>query len=161
MRFIASLALAVLLAAPVTAGLEVDLDLTGTWFGEFKCTEYDSEGKAKFVEESELLISQSDELLAIDWDSGSYAGLAVSDAKKPTQRGTLSFIECDTDLDQANDFAEMSLLDAKIDREKGKGTIKGESNYNVDGAFIGECKWKFTLVSLDDPFADGCVAPVE
>lgn len=161
MRFIASLALAFLLAAPASAGLEVDLDLTGTWVGGFKCTEYDSLGRAKFLEESMLLISQTDDLLAVDWDSGSYAGLAVPDAKKPTQRGTLSFIECDTDTDQSSDFAEMGLLDAKIDREKGKGAIKGESNYNVDGAFIGECKWKFTLIDTSDPFADGCVAPTE
>ena len=142
---------------PAAAGGPIVPNLTGTWVGEFKCTEYDFTGKFKFPEEATLEISQSGNELIIDWVfEGGYAGLVVPDAKKPAERGIVSLIECDTDTDQLSGFAEMAILKAKIDREKGKGKMKGEGTYNLNGSFIGECKWKFSLESLADPGATGC-----
>lgn len=152
MRLVIVLACLFSLSAPALA-----VDLTGVWEGGFKCREYDGT-KYKFAQTDEtLLITQTGNALAIEWlGAADIQGVVVNDFKKPGTKGVASVIDCDTNTDLTSGYAEMGNLTATVDREKGKGKLKGVGVYTSDGDYIGECKWKFTLVSLEDPAASGC-----
>lgn len=152
MRTLALLAAALLLPAPALA-----VDLTGTWLGGFQCSDFDGV-KLKYSQPDEILeISQQGSALNIDWlEVADLQGLAVSDDRKPQAKGTVAMIDCGTGTDLTTGYAELAVLQVKIDRAKGKGSLKGESFYTADGELIGSCKWKFTLVDTADPGAPGC-----
>jgi hypothetical protein len=154
MRFTILLAVAVLLGAPAGA-----IDLTGTWVGDFKCTEFDGVKTKQPDPGQTLQITQTGNALNVEWGgASSFEGFAVADAKKPDNKGMAAIIDCDTtnDIASASTYGEMANLQLKVDRVKGKGKLKGSSLYTSDGDTIGECKWKFTLINMADPSAPGC-----
>ena len=160
MRELTLLFATICLAGPAWAGAPAGLDLTGTWVGGLKCTEFGEDGSSKFPTEVDLEISHAGDDLAVDWvgTAGLYAGLSIPDPRDPTGRGVVSLVDCETDSDPLTGFGEMSILKAKVDRDRGKGILRGESNYTFidDGNFIGACKWKFKLVDTTDPVIAGC-----
>jgi hypothetical protein len=145
MRFTLLLA-AALLAVPAGA-----IDLTGTWEGTFNCTEFDGE-KDKFSQKGEiLLITQVGNVLNIDWSGSPIAGITIDDVKKPDEKGAAALVDCETTTDLTTGYAELANLTAKVNRPKGKGSLKGTSVYTQDGDSVGTCKWKFKLMNLADP----------
>ena len=146
MRLISLIAAAAFAAVPASA-----IDLTGTWEGSFNCSEFDGE-KHKFSQKGEvLLITQVGDMLNIAWDGDPLAGIAINDANKPDQKGAAALIDCDTTTDPTTGFAELAYLLAKIDRLKGKGSLKGTSVLTGSGVYVGMCKWKFKLVNPANP----------
>ena len=146
MRFISLLAAAALLAAPAGA-----IDLTGTWVGGTKCSVYNGE-RNKFSSKGQiLLITQVGNVLNIDWDGDPMAGIAINDLSKPDAKGAAAFVSCYTTTDPTTGYAELSTLQAKVNRPKGKGSLRGTGIYTVDGNFVATCQWKFKLTSTADP----------
>ena len=150
MRFILLLA-AAFVAVPAGA-----IDLTGTWEGTFNCSQFDGV-KDKFSQKGEiLLITQVGNVLNIDWGGSPIAGIKIDDVNKPAEKGAAAIIDCDTTTDLTTGYAELANLTAKVNRAKGKGSLKGTSVYTQDGDSTGQCKWSFKLVNLADPGATGC-----
>ena len=149
MRFTLLLAAAALVAVPAGA-----IDLTGTWEGSFNCSEFDGV-KFKFTEKNEiLLITHVGNALNIDWDGKPIAGIAINDASKPDEKGAAALVDCRTTTDPTTGYAELASLTAKMNRLKGKGSLKGTSVYTGSGVmldWVGTCKWKFKLIDLADP----------
>lgn len=138
----------------------VALDLTGTWTGRFVCSEFDG-AKGKFPEDATLLISQNGNDLNILWvDVGNYSGVAIPDQRKPDAKGEAKMVECDTDADMFDGYDELARLRAKVNRNRGSGSLKGESFYApnapVAGLVAGSCKWSFKRTDTADPAAGAC-----
>ena len=144
--------LILLLAAAFVAVPAGAIDLTGTWVGTFNCSEFDGE-KNKFSQKGEvLLITQVGNVLNIDWDGSPIAGIAINDVKKPDEKGAAALVDCETTTDLAiPGYAELANLTAKVNRPKGKGSLKGTSVYTQDGDSTGQCKWNFKLMNTADP----------
>lgn len=150
MRFILLLA-AAFVAVPAGA-----IDLTGTWQGNFNCTEFDGV-KFKFSEKGQvLLITQVGSALNVAWGTNPLAGIAIADAKKPDEKGAAAIVDCDTTTDLTAGYAELANLQAKVNRPKSKGSLKGTSVYTGSGGYVGQCKWSFKLINLSDPGVAGC-----
>ena len=148
MRLISLIAAAAFAAVPAGA-----IDLTGTWVGTFNCSEFDGE-KHKFSQKGEvLLITQVGDMLNIDWDGDPLAGIAIDDVSKPDQKGAAALVDCDTTNDPTAGYAELANLIAKMNRLKGKGSLKGTSVYTgtFPFFFVGQCKWNFKLTNTADP----------
>jgi hypothetical protein len=128
------------------------IDLTGTWTGSFKCSEFNG-AKDKFPEPAQILrITQTGGNLAVDWvGSADQTGLAIDDVKAPDKKGEAALVDCETTADLATGYGEIALLKAKVDRAKGKGSLKGTSIYSPDGLAVGDCKWSFKLTDPTDP----------
>ena len=146
MRFLSLIAAAAFAAVPAGA-----IDLTGTWVGTFNCSEFDGE-KHKFSQKGEvLLITQVGTMLNIDWGGDPIAGIAIDDLNKPNEKGAAALVDCDTTTDPTTGYSELANLTAKMNRPKGKGSLKGTSTYTQDGDVTGQCKWNFKLMSTADP----------
>jgi hypothetical protein len=146
MRFISLIIAAAFAAVPAGA-----IDLTGTWVGTFNCAEFDGE-KHKFSQKGEiLLITQVGNALNIDWGGNPIAGIAIDDIKKPDDKGAAALVDCDTTTDPTSGYSELANLKAKVNRPKGKGSLKGTSVYTQDGSATGQCKWSFKLENTADP----------
>lgn len=129
------------------------LDLTGTWLGRFKCTSYDGSKDSFTVTGDTLTITQTGDLLAVD---DNFSGFAIADAGKPLQRGEAMLGHCGTSNDPSVGPSEIARLKAKVDRDKGKGKLKGRSVYTDGGNQIGSCRWSYKLMDTADPDAPGC-----
>ena len=98
-----------------------------------------------------LLITQVGDVLNIDWDGSFIAGIAINDVKKPDEKGAAALVDCRTTTDPTTGYSELANLTAKVNRPKGKGSLKGTSVFTVDGDAVGTCKWNFKLMNLADP----------
>lgn len=166
MKWLLAPLLLALLAAPSGA-----IDLTGTWSGSFKCTEYDGDADdgepEKFKQTFQTLrITQTGNDLAVEWvDEGGFLianvrGVAISDVKKPDAKARAVLADCETGADLVALYSELTELQATVDRDKGKGTLKGAGVYSPGDLAMGACKWKFKLESTADPAVPaGCPAP--
>lgn len=130
------------------------LDLTGTWTGKYTCTEYDGERVRFTVRDDVMAISQTDFVFAVD-SVNQFSGVAIPDARSPDVRGEAKLANCSTDDLVANGGDELARLKAKVDREKGKGKLKGISIYTGPG-LVGSCKWSYKLTDPANPGASGC-----
>jgi hypothetical protein len=147
------LALAALAAsgAPLAAGA---LDLTGTWTGKYTCTEYDGTLSRFTVRDDVLAISQSGFELAVD-STSAFSGVAIADARAPEGRGEAKLAACSTDAAVSNGGDALARLKVKLDREKGRGKLKGVSLYAGPG-LVGSCRWSYKLTDPANPGAAGC-----
>lgn len=147
--FVCGLALAVIGAARASA-----LDLTGTWVGKYTCTEYDGSRSKLTVKDDELRITQQGDALAVDSENA-FRGVAIAHAGKPETRGEIKLVRCGTDNVVSNGGDELGRFTVKIDREKGKGKLKGTALYTFPGG-VGTCKLRYKLASTENPGATGC-----
>lgn len=151
-RSAAVLGVAGLLAAPAAA-----LDLTGTWVGKFTCSVFDGVSE-RFPEPAQTLqISQANGDVRVLWVGVStLTGVAIADAGAPETKGEVALADCATARDLFTSYAELVRLGAKVDRERGKGSLKGLSIYAPSGLVAGSCKWSFELEDPADPLVQGC-----
>lgn len=143
---LAALALA---ASPAAA-----LDLTGTWVGKFTCTEYDGETSKFTVTDDEMRITQTGDSFAVD-SLNEFSGASIPDARSPDRKGEAKMAKCSTDNLASNGGDEIARLKVSIDREKGKGKLKGVSVYTFQGG-VGSCKWSYKLTNPENPNVPGC-----
>jgi len=148
MRLISLIVAATFAAVPAGA-----IDLTGTWEGSFSCSEVDSGVKFKFTLKGEVLfITQVGSALNVqNLGFADIAGVAIDDASKPNEKGAVAMIDCDTATDPTTGYGELANLRAKVNRAKGKGSLKGTSVYTSSGDTVGQCKWNFKLTDTADP----------
>lgn len=141
-----------LLAAPAAA-----LDLTGTWVGKFSCSVFDGEPD-RFPEPAETLrISQQGSELRVEWvDAARLSGVALADAGRPDTKGEVALADCTTGPDLFTQYAELVRLSARVNREKGSGSLRGFSIYAPSGVVAGSCSWSFRLSDPTDPAVAGC-----
>jgi len=152
MRITVILVTAALAAVPASA-----LDLTGTWAGSFKCLEFNGSLSKYRVDDATFLISQAGTTLKITWVGEiPLGGLVVADASKPDTAGFASFVHCDTDADLTTGFSELAVVQVKVNRDKGKGSLRGLGQYTSDGSTIGACTIKLKLTDTADPGGAGC-----
>jgi hypothetical protein len=130
------------------------LDLTGTWLGKYSCTEYDGTLSKFAVKDDEMRITQTGDVFAVD-SQNQFSGVSLPDAKKPETKGEAKLANCTTDNVMSNGGDELARLSAKVDREKGKGKLRGSSIYTFPGG-VGTCKWSYKLTDPANPNAVGC-----
>jgi len=130
------------------------LDLTSTWLGKYTCTEYNGTLSKFTVKDDEMRITQTGDVFAVDSEN-QFSGVSLPDDKKPDTKGEAKLANCDTDNVVSNGGDEIARLSAKVDREKGKGKLKGSSIYTFPGG-VGTCKWSYKLTDPANPNAVGC-----
>ena len=146
----------------LAAGPAAALDLTGTWVGKFTCSEFDGAAQ-RFAETGEALrITQTGNDVNVEWVGVSAAGVAtftgtaIPDAKAPDTKGEAALLDCGSSADVLANYSEIVRLAAKVNREKGKGSLKGLTIYSPVGLVAGSCKASFKLVDPADPGVGGC-----
>jgi hypothetical protein len=130
------------------------LDLTGTWLGKYTCTQYDGTLSKVTVKDDEMRITQTGDVFAVD-SQNQFAGVSLPDDKTPDTKGEAKLANCNTDNVVSNGGDELVRLSAKVNREKGKGKLKGSSIYTFPGG-VGTCKWSYKLTDPANPNAVGC-----
>jgi hypothetical protein len=155
------------------------LDLTGTWTGKLTCTAFSGNNPnaltgEKFsytLKNQALQISQAGRNLSLRWidlnqqsPTLNFTGIVIDRTSKPDTQGRAAIADCDTDPNLASPsaFSEITSLDAKVNRGKGKGTLTGTSVYSYPTTLnapkeVGQCKWSFKLSNTTNPnVAPGC-----
>lgn len=160
LRSVAFLSWFLLAASPA-----LSLDLTGTWEGGFRCSEF-AEGKtARFPQRKQILrISQAGNDVRAEWTDPTQApapvfplsGFAIPDAKRPDTKGELVLTDCETSSDLAGQFADLSRYSVRVKPEKGKGKLRGFTIYAPVGAHVGSCKARFERIDAADPGVGVC-----
>jgi hypothetical protein len=151
------LAIAIAALAAASAGA---IDLTGTWNGKYSCQDFDGD-YAKFKSsESVLRIVQTGTTLvaSIDGGAGTYDGAVIDSTAKPAQEGEAVLNLCLTSAAPLGG-GELFKIKAKVDPEKGTGTISGVSHYE-GGTVVNTCKLKYKRVSTDPGKVDTCMPPM-
>jgi hypothetical protein len=137
------------------------IDLTGTWNGSYSCTSFDGEATKTKAPDSVLLIFQTGGTLSAIIDAGAggtYRGATIDATAKPTEQGEAVFNFCTTDaLPLADSASELVRLKAKVNVEKGTGTLSGVSYFEQPGNML-TCKLKYKRVSTAPPKFAGCDA---
>jgi hypothetical protein len=160
----AACAVALAAALAASAGTAAAFDLTGNYTGKYKCSGFDgTKPKPKFTDAIPLAITQSGDVLGIDYDGGNffYSGIALPDARKP-DKGEIAVVICGTDsmLGGNVDYDEMGRLKVTTKPSKGAAKITGVSIYtDPDGATVYTCKWSFKRVDTVDPGTPTSCAP--
>jgi len=141
------------------AGPAAALDLTGTWEGKFTCSQFDG-APARFSEPDETLrITQAGNDVNVDWVGiATWTGVVIADVKTPDAKGEVALLDCASTADLFGNYSEIVRLAAKVNREKGKGSLKGLTIYSPPGLVAGSCKASFKLVdpAAPDPAVGGC-----
>ena len=101
------------------------VDLTGTWNGKYSCQDFDGDYDKFKSNESVLRIVQTGTTLvaSIDGGAASYDGAVIDSTAKPAQEGEAVMNLCLT----GGAGGELFKIKAKVDPEKGTGTITGVS----------------------------------
>jgi len=140
------------------------LNLTGTWSGKFKCSNYDGLKFSTLDKNQTLKISQVGQNVSAEWVGvAKFTGFVIDDLKKPDSKGQAALADCSTNFDLSGGFAEMAKLSASVNPNKGKGSLSGTSVYSVPESqdvlkTVGQCKWSFKLIDPQDPgVAAGCL----
>jgi hypothetical protein len=137
------------------------VDLTGTWNGSYSCTNFDGTATKTKTKDSVLLIVQTGPTLSAIIDAGAggtYRGATIDATAKPTEQGEAVFNFCTTDaLPLADSASELVRLKAKVDPEKGTGTLSGVSYFEQPTNLL-TCKLKYKRVSTAPPKFAGCDA---
>jgi len=154
-NFAARLAIALaLVAAPAGA-----IDLTGTWEGTFSCKSFDGTAAPQNFKnkDSVMLIAQTDATFIAQLDEvDHYNGAVIDDASDTTARGEAVMNHCGTDaLPLLDSPGEIVRLKAKVDPEKGTGTLSGDSIFEMPGLVM-SCKFKFKRTNLTPNKFGGC-----
>ena len=149
-------------AAAVTAATSAQaIDLTGTWNGSYSCVNFDGATTKNKTKDSVLLIVQTGTTLSAiidDGSGGTYRGATIDATAKPTEQGETVFNFCSTDaLPLADSASELVRLKAKVNPEKGTGTLSGVSYFEQPGNML-TCKLKYKRVNTAPPKFGGCDA---
>lgn len=157
------------LAFLLAAGPARSLDLTGTWEGGFKCSEFVEGASKRFPQKRQIFrISQSGNDVRVEWTDPTQApapvfplsGFAIPDAKKPETKGELVLTDCETSADLAGHFADLSRYRVRVKpvnkKGKAKGKLKGFTIYAPVGAHVGSCTARFKRIDAADPGVGGC-----
>jgi len=130
-------------------------DLSGTWEGKWSCSGFDG-GRFKIVQKlSPLLISQTGDTLAGDFDGGwVYNGRVIADPNK-LEKGELILMYCATD-NRPGVGDEAEIIRAKVKTKLGadKASFSGLSIYEgtFEGFFeVGTCKYSYKRISAATP----------
>lgn len=144
----------------------ITYNLTGTWSGTIKCSEFLDGAKQKTVSTPAMTVSQVGLDIGIRLDFGggnvhSYTGLANPNAKKPEQKGEFAVVFCGTNSEIADAVPDkLGRMVASTKPNKVKATIKGTTIFSDPPGFVahhGTCKWKFTRTdTVDLGFAATC-----
>jgi hypothetical protein len=144
------------------------VDLTGTWTGKLTCSAFTGEKFSYTLKNQALQISQAGRNLSLRWvdlnqqsPTLNFTGIVIDRTSKADTQGRAAIADCDTDanLASASAFSEITSLDAKVNRGKGKGTLTGTSvySYPTTPKEVGQCKWSFKLSNTTNPnVAPGC-----
>ena len=158
-----------LLFAATTIPAAYAFDATGTWEGQYKCSEsYDGVSSPYKTTGSVMEISQVGDEVRVDVDSGAYhyTGLIINDATKPARKAQTGLIGCT--ISQNPQGPESEIIRVRLTRETDnpssvKGKIRGRSVYTgVFGGgerYVGDCTWKYKRTSLVDPGVGNCPPP--
>jgi hypothetical protein len=132
-------------------------NLDGDWRGSVRCRERTPDVRKRRVAfEGLLRITHTGEAIGMSLHTGEfirpYAGMTVPDVKRPDIKGEAAFAACGT-ADAPSDpaFAEIGRLIVLADLGRGRGRLRGESLYTVDGDTIGTCLWRFKWETTVDP----------
>lgn len=154
----ALLAVAVALACATSAHA---VDLTGTWNGSYSCVNFDGTTTKNKTKDSVLLIVQTGGTLSAiidDGAGGTYRGATIDATAKPGEQGEAVFNFCSTDsFPLADSASELVRLKAKVNPEKGTGTLSGVSYFEQPGNML-TCKLKYKRVSSAPTKFGGCDA---
>jgi hypothetical protein len=148
---------ALLLASPAAHAF----DATGTWEGQWSCKEFDGVKFTSKQKPSTLKITQNGSEVFTDIDNGGYIhdGHAIDDAKKPNDKGEMMLVDCVSDDNGADGFAEQIRVVVKVNAAKGTGSLSGVSQYqdaSLFGSSFGTCKYKYKRISTANPNVTGC-----
>jgi hypothetical protein len=136
-------------------------DATGTWEGQWSCKEFDGVKFTSKQKPSTLRITQNGSEVFTDIDDGSYLhdGHAINDGKKPEEKGEMVLVDCVSDDNGADGFAEQMRAAVKVNATKGSGSFKGVSVYqdvSLSGGSFGTCKYKYKRIDTANPNVAGC-----
>jgi hypothetical protein len=141
------------------------LDLTGTWEGKFTCSAWDEGALFRFPQPGQILrISQTGSEVRVEWGDPNVltpvlipiSGVAIPDAKSPDTKGEVALADCETSADLVTHYGELARYTVRVNREKGKGSLKGLTIYARPTSEVGSCKASFKLVDPADPGVGGC-----
>jgi hypothetical protein len=132
-------------AAPARA-----IDLTGTWAGSVTCKRFgiDGESSTEKTKDSELVIAQAGETFDAELDLLTFRGATIDAAADGARRGQAVLVSCDADaVPLDGGVNEIVQLKAKVDAEKGTGTLAGVSvfEHGMDG--FRTCRFKYKRTS--------------
>ena len=142
--------LAIALASIVAAAPAGAIDLTGTWTGSVTCKLFglDGESSTEKFKDSALVIAQTGETFDAELDLLALRGATIDAAADGARRGQAVLLACDADavpLDGGvNEFVQ---LKAKVDAEKGTGTLTGVSLFEHGQNGFMTCKLKYKRTS--------------
>jgi hypothetical protein len=158
-RLLALSLFSTLVAAAVAPGALAQFSLTGSWEGRWSCQGFDGAKFRSSNGQSTVLITQTDNTLAVNMDEGDYLynGAAIPDGSSPTTKGEIVLSQCGTDnLPLAGPDAEVLRAKVKADAEKGTGSIDGLSILESAIPDVLTCKYSYKRVSTTDPAVAAC-----
>jgi hypothetical protein len=132
-------------AAPAGA-----IDLTGSWTGSVTCKRFTMNGESvtQKTKPATLSIVQAGALFDAAIDGLEYRGRTIDLATDGLKRGEAVLVSCDADAIPLEDgVTEIVRFKAKVDAEKGTGTLTGEALHEHGMNGIMSCKLKFKRTS--------------
>lgn len=145
---------AALLLLPVASH---GVDMVGTWEGKIVCSEFDGERSRIVVPDQTLIISGTPgDFNLVLVGVTTFDAVWIDDAKKPDVRGDLMVADCGSDSDLSTGFSELGRFKVKVNRDAGKGSLRGTSFLVIGSPSAATCRWKFKLVDLADPGGISC-----
>jgi hypothetical protein len=135
------------------------VDLTGTWQGAVTCQAFNGAySKTKNADSTLLIVQAGGTFSARLDDELSFNGAVIDSTAKPTEQGEAAMNACSTDASPlADGDDEIARLKAKVNPEKGTGTLSGESIFGTTGMAL-TCKYKLKRTSTTPPKFAGCPA---
>lgn len=151
-RSLCSIALVALAVSPAHA-----VDLTGVWEGTITCQAFNGEYSKTKDADSTLHIFQEGGTFIAQLDGEvSFNGAVIDSTAKPTEQGEAAMNACSTDATPLGDGSDLiARLKAKVNPEKGTGTLTGEGVFATTGA-VSTCKYKLKRTSTMPPKFAGC-----
>lgn len=127
-------------------------DLTGTWKGSWKCSEFDngSKDQAGNPESTLLITSLGNNTFAARLDNADiYRGVEIPNTAKP-EKGELAIVNCGGSDDlTADKFTELGRF--KVATKGPKGTLSGITVWSADPTQVATCKYKYKRVDTLNP----------
>jgi hypothetical protein len=138
--------LGIALASLVAAAPAGAIDLTGTWEGSFTCKRFgiDGESSTEKTKDGVLMILQAGGTFDARIEGIEYRGATIDAADDGARRGEAVLVACDADaIPLDGGVNEIVRLKAKVDAEKGTGTLTGVSVHEHGMSGFITCKLKF------------------